>query len=132
MSQITFFRLLLITFGLLLIAYQGLILLFPNLALFQDLFFISQFFYALLATISFFVSKNLVKHPNVNVYSQWILLFVLTKILFSVTIFAAYKVIKKPSSDFFIIPFFINYIIYTIFCVYFMTKIGKENDKKSK
>ncbi len=132
MSQITFFRLLLITSGFLLLTYNGLTLCFPNLDLFQDLFFVSQFFYALLAVISFFVSKNLVKHPNMNVYSQWILLFVLTKILFSVTIFAAYKVLKKPSSDLFIIPFFINYAVYTIFCVYFMTKIGKENDKESK
>jgi hypothetical protein len=129
MSQPNFFRLMLITFGLLLLAYQGLTVLFPNLGLFQDLFFISQFFYALLAIISFLVSKNLVKHPNPNVYSQWILLFVLTKILFSVSIFAAYKVLKKPSSDLFIIPFFINYAAYTIFCVYFMVKIGRENDK---
>ena len=130
MSQITFFRLLLVTFGLLLMAYQGLTLLFPALTNFQDLHFQSQILYVFLAVTSFFISKNLVNHPNINLYSQWILLFILTKMLISLTLFLIYNKFKAPTSNLFVIPFFINYIAYTTFCVYFMAKIGREKIAK--
>ena len=130
MSQITFFRLLLIVFGLLMLAYQGLTLLSPELAKFQDLHFQSQILYVFLAVTSFFISKNLVNHPNINLYSQWILLFILNKMLFSITLFLFYNKFKAPTSNSFVVPLFINYIAYTAFCVYFMSKIGREKIAK--
>ena len=129
MSQITFFRLLLIVFGMLMLSYQGLTLLFPELGNFQDLHFQSQILYVFLAVASFFISKNLVRQSNINLYSQWILLFILTKMLISITLFLVYNKFKVPSSNLFVVPFFINYIAYTTFCVYFMSKIGREKVK---
>lgn len=107
------------------IYYVGCGIIF-ELAQYQDLFWISQSFFIVLAILSFYLGKYLVKQKNKNLFSQLIVIMMLNKLLFSVAIVVGYFKLKLPTDNLFLLPFFVVYIVHTIFEVSFLTKIGRE------
>jgi hypothetical protein len=126
MTNITFFRLLLLVFGGTTLIFQGLTFVFPLAAPYQNFFWLTQLFFITLSIAAFFIGKNLAMQKNLNLFSQLIMLFILTKMLFSITIVIGYYQIARPSSTFFLLPFSLLYLTYTVFGTYFLTKIGKQ------
>jgi hypothetical protein len=49
----------------------------------------------------------------------------ITKMFLCILLVAIYSKVQQPTNNYFLIPFFSIYIIYTIFEVHLMTIIGK-------
>lgn len=98
-----------------------------NIVLFAEnalLSWVSYFFFLLFTLIVYYGAKITAKSSNKQIFSQFFLVATFLKMLVSLTIVLIYYSIIKPESQYFIIPFFFIYICYTVFEVYFMTKLG--------
>ncbi len=86
------------------------------------------------ATISFFVILSvgifvmgsiIAKQKNKNTFTSVILFVMITKMFLCILLVAIYSKVQKPTDNYFLIPFFSIYLIYTIFEVHLMTRLGK-------
>ncbi len=71
-----------------------------------------------------FASRSAKKDQRVA-FINIFMLSTLLKMLFSVILIAIYYRTQLPNSKLFIVPFFVVYTIYTIFEVWFMSKLTK-------
>lgn len=71
-----------------------------------------------------FASRSAKKDQRVA-FINIFMLSTLLKMLFSVILIAIYYKTQLPNSKLFIVPFFVVYAIYTIFEVWFMSKLTK-------
>jgi hypothetical protein len=91
---------------------------------YSDLSTISLLFFIIFSFALFKGCQNTAKSQNKQLFSQFFLVATAVKMFLSLTIVLIYFLIVKPSTQYFIIPFFFVYICYTIFEVYFLTKLG--------
>ena len=75
--------------------------------------------------LSFFLQSKSVEHSNKSLFGNVFLLSIFFKLLLCAFLVIAYAIFAKPSSVYFILPFFIIYIFYTVFEVYFILKLAK-------
>ena len=94
-----------------------------ELSLLSCLFFV--FFSILIYLVGYLAAQNSNKHLFTNV----IIAFVFSKMFLSIILVVAYHRLMEPSSNHFLIPFFVVYLFYTIFETHFMIKLGKMNPK---
>jgi len=80
----------------------------------------------LLTILVFFLSTYAAKQENKNIFTSVAFLIMMTKMLLCILMVAVYVKTCQPTSNFFLIPFFCIYIIYTTFEVYVMTRLGKD------
>ncbi len=91
--------------------------------------------YAILSWISiiFFIVFSLVvykgghksaQNEDKQAFGQFFIAATGVKMLLSLTIILLYFLLAKPATQYFIIPFFFVYLCYTVFEVYFMTRLG--------
>jgi hypothetical protein len=99
----------------------------PALSVYQDLFWISQVFFIALTIISFFGGKHFVQKTNKNAFFQFMMLLIFVRLFSSATLVIGYFQITKPDTKLFLLPFFLSYLSYTVFEVYILSKIGREN-----
>lgn len=90
----------------------------------SDLSVISLLFFILFTFVLFRGGQNTAKSKNKQLFSQFFLVATSIKMFLSLTIVLIYFIVLKPSTQYFIIPFFFVYICYTIFEVYILTKLG--------
>jgi len=97
---------------------------FAAVAPFIDLAWWSMVIFTLLNVVmygwSYQISKNNQKHQFVNVFMS----FTFFKLFSSFGLVAFYFFKTGPNSKLFVLPFFAIYLVYTIFEVYFMTKLS--------
>jgi len=91
---------------------------------YSDLSVISLLFFILFSFILFRGGSNTAKSKNKHLFSQFFLLATGIKMFLSLSVVLIYYFVTKPSSQYFIIPFFFVYLCYTIFEVYILTKLG--------
>lgn len=60
-----------------------------------------------------------------NAFTSLIIGFTFAKLLLTVALVLVYKKIANPEGALFLVPFFLIYIVFTIFETVFMTKLGK-------
>ncbi len=131
MSWTTFFK------QLIFVSLLTVLLLFtlhfnPDIAVHSQLSWASCMFYIVLSIFIFFFAYRAASSQNKNAFTVVIMGFVLAKMVLSVTFLIIFFQIVKPESRLFLVPFFVVYLIYTIFETYFMTKLAKmKPDKKS-
>ena len=89
-----------------------------------DLSVISLLFFIIFSYVIFRGGYNTARSKNKQLFSQFFLVATGIKMFLSLTIVLIYFIIVKPSTQYFIIPFFFVYICYTIFEVYILTKLG--------
>jgi hypothetical protein len=94
---------------------------------YQNLFWTSQGFFILLSVASFYFGKQAVHNPNKNVFFRFMMLFIFFRLVASAAIVITYFNLYQPPSKLFLIPFFMAYLAFTIFEVFFLSKIGREN-----
>ncbi len=82
-------------------------------------------FFILFTSGTYFVADRAAQSSNLNDFSSVILGSIFGKMIFTVMIVVLYAEGKEFDSLLFLIPFFGIYIVFTIFEVYFMTKVGK-------
>ena len=87
--------------------------------------FISLALFMLLTLVMFLFGEKTAKSSNKNLFTTLVLGFTFLKIFLSLFVVIAYYKVGNPSSKVFLIPFFIVYLIFTIFETYLMMKISK-------
>ena len=82
-------------------------------------------FFALLSLSMYHFAAKAAISKDKNAFTRLIMVFTFVKLLLSVSIVVVYSKTIQPEGKFFILPFFLVYLIYTIFETGFMTKLGK-------
>lgn len=82
-------------------------------------------FFALLTIAMFYTGYNAAHSSNKNDFTNVAMGFSGGKIFLSAMIILIYVELAAPASKFFILPFFALYLVYTVFEVYFMMKLGR-------
>ncbi len=96
----------------------------PQIASGEVLSWATILIFVVFSGVVYFMSSYAARQPNKNFYSSVILLVMMTKMFLCILMVAIYVKFYGPTSNHFLIPFFAIYILYTIFEVHFMTRIG--------
>jgi hypothetical protein len=126
MLQQHFYKQLAIIFIILVAAHFALTVAYPIFLPYQNLFWLSQVFFSGISIASFYGGKFFVRQKNKNTFLQFIMLLIFFRLMASAAIIIGYFKLSNPSSKVFLVPFFFVYLSYTIFEVYFLSKIGRE------
>ncbi len=110
-------------------ALVALILFFLN---FYELFASHQVFswisllsFILFCSLLYFVESKAIHAQDKSLFSKLFLISIFFKMLFCVLLIIAYVVISKPDDQYFILPFFVIYLFFTVYEVYFVSKLAK-------
>ncbi len=124
MSQREFYLQLLLVSAVSTFLVWGLTTLTP-LGDYQDLGWISILFFALISVGMYYLGQRAADSSNKNDFTNAVLGFIISKLLLSIAIIAVYLFTVQPASNFFVLPFFVVYLLFTIFEVSFLMKLGR-------
>jgi len=102
----------------------------PQIATAQIMSWMTLSIFFVFSGLVYFMAAYSAKQENKNTFTGVILVVMMSKMFLCVLVVALYVKTYQPSSNHFLIPFFSIYILYTIFEVYFMTRIGKYDKAK--
>ena len=88
--------------------------------------YISTSFFIILSLVIYKLIHLSLQSENPNRFSQAFMLVTFFKMMLSILLIIIYFVIARPSNIYFVIPFLINYLIFTVFEVSFMIKMAKQ------
>ncbi len=88
---------------------------------------ISIGFFTILCALMYHQGYRAAHSDNKNDFSNVFLGFVVGKLFFCAILILGYYFIVQPTARLFVIPFFGVYLVYTIFEVYFMSRLGRMN-----
>ncbi len=114
MSQAQFIKGLLITTLIAFVISLGLSFL-PQEAPFQVIIFGSLLFFSMLTVLHYFFSRKAVTFKNKGFYIGFVQMFTLIKMTLTILFVVLFVKLGKPESNWFILPYLLNYAIYTIF-----------------
>ncbi|MFT5168760.1 MAG: hypothetical protein ACI8P3_004005 [Saprospiraceae bacterium] len=130
MNKLDFFKNLIgLSTGLMLVIF-----LLPYIPLFKghQLFFWMNLGFFLLFTIGvYYLAEKAAYSTNLHTFSSVILGVIFMKMVFIIIIVLIYKKTMNPGSPWFLVPFFLIYVVFTIFEIYFMTKLARIKPPKS-
>jgi hypothetical protein len=121
-TYITYFLTLLILTALILICFQYI----ETLSRYSSLSWISLILFSAFSLFFYFGGKKTINSQDIHLFSKFFLSATVIKMLTSLTVILLYIFIVKPKDKLFIIPFFLVYLLFTIFEVYFMSKVGSK------
>ena len=75
----------------------------------------------------FFVGNITSKSSNKGLFTAMVMGFTFGKIFLSLFVVIGYHQIGQPASKIFLLPFFIVYLIFTVFETYLMMQIGQHS-----
>jgi hypothetical protein len=82
--------------------------------------------FALLTVLMFFAARQASRSTNKNDFTTVALGFSGGKIFLSAILVLVYLKLGKPDTRFFVLPFLGIYVVYTVFEVYFMMRLGQQ------
>lgn len=91
-----------------------------------DFSYISTSFFILISFVIYKLIAFSLKSENPTLFSQVFLLVTFFKMMLSILLVIIYFIIVRPTNLYFVIPFLINYAIFTVFEVSFMIKMAKQ------
>lgn len=100
---------------------------YTSLSAYQDLSWISVVFFLTLTVIMYNLGLSATRSDNKNQFTNVVMGFTFFKMMLSLLIVISYNKLAEPDTKLFVIPFFGIYIVYTLFEVWFMTKLGRMN-----
>jgi hypothetical protein len=86
--------------------------------------------FVVLSVLMFVLGNIAAKAINKKLFSQLTIFFTFTKLLCSVGSIVLYKFKIQPSDKWFVIPFLLVYLIFTIFETYFMFQLSQIPNEK--
>ena len=75
---------------------------------------------------AFILGKKAIQSENKYRFIQITLIIIMSKMTLSIIVVLGYAKIMQPADKLFVIPFLINYLLFTAFEVYFLEKVAKE------
>lgn len=117
--------------GLLLTSLISLIISFslsllPQEAPFQAIIFGSILFFGFFALLQYAIGIKTAKHPNKSLFIGMVQGLSGAKVVLTLTFIILFVRIAQPESDWFVLPFLLNYAIFTVFETMTMSRVGKE------
>lgn len=86
---------------------------------------VSFIFFNVLCLAAYYFGKKSLKSPNKFLFNQLIMLNVIIKMFVSIGIIVIFHQFYNPQTNWFVLPFLIFYVIYTIFETYLLTNLVK-------
>lgn len=130
MSKSQFFKsLITITFSLAIIIF--LLAIIPLFQGHQIFSWVCLGFFLFFTIGVYFLANKAAHSPNLNDLTSVIVGVIFLKMVFIIIIVLIYKKTMNPDSPWFLVPFFLIYLVFTIFEVYFMTKLAKTKPAKA-
>ena len=92
---------------------------------YQLLAWLSLAFFIALSLLMYIAGYKAAQSANKNDFTNVVLGSVMGKMLLSVLIIVVFNKWTEPADKFFLVPFFLNYLIFTIFETYVMMRLGR-------
>lgn len=86
--------------------------------------------FTFLLILVFFFAKKAAQSSNPHFFTQFFLIATFAKLIGSASLILWYKKSYEPESSLFIIPFFLQYIVFSYFEARFLIALSKEGPKK--
>lgn len=106
------------------VAYFGLISVFPNFT-YTDLTVIAIIMFTAISVLIFFLASNAIKSENKYSFLNIVVMNLFMKIMLSFVVVVTYVKMTEPENKWYLIPFTMVYLIFTIFETYFLSKAAK-------
>lgn len=90
---------------------------------------VSLAFFIALSVFMFVVGKKAALSENKHNFTNAFLIFLMLKLFLCASLMIGYLKIIEPETKLFILPFFSLYLIYTIFEVFFLIRLGNTQSK---
>ncbi|NET36444.1 MAG: hypothetical protein F6K19_31185 [Cyanothece sp. SIO1E1] len=94
-------------------------------SVYLDISTVSLIFFTVLSIIVFHLGLRMVQSRNKNDFSRLVLGFTGFKMMLSVAVVFIYQSVVEPTDRWFVIPFLLIYVVYTIFETYFLMRLGR-------
>jgi hypothetical protein len=114
-----------------LVFYVGLCLLVPSLKEHFRMMGWGIWLYVGISYIIFLMGKKALESTNKFLFSQISILFVVLKLVFSLTVLVLYKNRFQPADNGYVVPFMLSYFAFTVFETYVMLVLGKQKIKRA-
>lgn len=98
---------------------------FPLIQPYWDLSILSIVFYTILSILMFLLGKKTANNENINDFSQVVFGSIIGKMFLTVLLVVAYFEMTQPIDRYFLLPFFLIYLAFTIFETAVMMKLSK-------
>ena len=94
----------------------------------QFLYWLSIFFFSIISIAAYYFGQQTTDSDNKNDFSNMFIIITSFKLLFCMFMVWLYQIFTEPDDKLYVLPFFIIYIIFTIFEMYILTKLGKSGE----
>lgn len=101
-----------------------LLILNSTLAVYADFSYLSIVFFIGLSVIFYYLGQIVSRSKNLYLFNGLVAFIVITKMTFCTLLIIVYFKKMHPPDKFFVVPFFLYYIIYTIFELFLMSKFA--------
>lgn len=97
----------------------------PLFYAYEDLSWWSVILFVVISVVMYYAGKWGIEHTNKNVFTNLLFGFIAAKMFLSLVLILMYYLLQEPTNKLFILPFFLIYVIYTVFeCVY-LTRLNQ-------
>lgn len=98
---------------------------FPLFAGHQLLYWMTFGVYLLITLLLFLIGRKLAGSSNRNSFTQFVMITVFAKMALTMAVLVVYLKMTEPGSKYFILPFFVVYLAFTIYETYMLMKVGR-------
>lgn len=91
----------------------------------------SIIFFVLLSIVVYHLGFRIAHLENKNAFTSFIMAFIFGKMMLSLIFLACFYILSQPSNKYFLVPFFLVYLCYTIFETYVLSVVGNMEVKTS-
>lgn len=99
----------------------------PVLQSYAGLSWAALLFFVGLSIAMFYIGRQAAASKNKHNFTNTVMGFTIAKMMIAAFIIVGYLKLFQPATKLFILPFFGIYVIYTIFEISFMTRLGRTN-----
>jgi len=124
MNSSAFTKALIVTVVISIASYYLLIQFFPAFS-YTDLTWIAIGMFTLISFLMFLLANNAMKSDNKYSFLNIVVMNLLAKIFLSFIVVVAYVKMTQPEDKWYLVPFTMIYLIFTIFETYFLSKAAK-------
>lgn len=91
----------------------------------QPLYWTTFGVYILITLLLFWVGRKLAGSSNRNAFTQFVMIALFAKMALTMAVLVAYLKLSEPASKYFILPFFVVYLAFTIYETYMLMNVGR-------
>lgn len=88
-------------------------------------------FFSLLSSLMFVITQRAAQSAEKYAFINWVILFTIVKMVAAVVLVLVYDRWQQPTDNWFFLPFFGIYLVFTVFETYFMTKLSGQKQQRS-